>query len=182
MRANLTNNSLFMVKIISLGRKAAAKPIINAGEFLMSNPPIRRIKLSLRKRIKIICIACTAFIAWLAVAQYILADKYEATVKVVEKGAQTGINPLTDKIDYGDLPKGKSSTRLLTIDNRGKTDVYVKIVKIGSIAELIKIDKDDFILRPQNQEKVEMSVKIPISADQPAYNGQVIILKMPKLF
>jgi len=139
-----------------------------------------------RRPIKKILKAADLFAAllavWFAVVQYMAADKYEAVVKVVEEGGKVGVNPLTERLDYGDLPKGNSSTRFVTIENSGDMNIYVKVVKMGDISELIKLSRNDFVLSPRQSEKLEFLLEMPISADKGEYKGQVMIFKLPKVF
>ncbi len=118
---------------------------------------------------------------WFISVQYIAADKYEAVVKISDTN-KVGVNPSTDKLDYGDLPKGKTSTRFITIENNGSMASYIKIVKTGSIGELITLSKNDFELKPKEKEKLELTLSLPISADLEEYKGEVIVFKIPKPF
>ena len=139
-------------------------------------------RMTPKKIIKCIILLIIFIIAWFAVVQYIAADKYEAVVKVMEEGGKIGVNPMTDRLDYGDLPKGNTSTRFVTIENGGKMNVYVVIFKYGEIAELIRINRNNFIIESGEKEKVEFSLEMPISANKEGYEGKVLIFKLPKVF
>ena len=132
--------------------------------------------------LKMIALFIVFIVVWFAVVQYIAADKYEAVVKVVEEGGKIGVNPMTERLDYGDLPKGNASTRFVTIENSGKMGIYVAIVKYGGIAELIKINRNNFVLNPGEEEKLELLLEMPISANKEEYKGKVLIFKLPKVF
>ena len=143
---------------------------------------IQKKKMTPKKFIKCIILFIIFLIAWFAIVQYMAADKYEAVVKVMEEGGKIGVNPMTERLDYGDLPKGNASTRFVTIENNGKMDIYVAVVKYGGIAELIKISRNNFVLDPGEKEKLEFLLEMPISANKEEYTGKVIIFKLPKLF
>jgi len=139
-------------------------------------------RMTPKKFIKCIILFIIFLIAWFAIVQYMAADRYEAVVKVVEEGGKIGVNPMTERLDYGDLPKGNASTRFVTIENNGKMNIYVAVVKYGGIAELIKISRNNFVLDPGEKEKLEFLLEMPISANKEEYTGKVIIFKLPKLF
>ena len=143
---------------------------------------IQKKKMTPKKFLKMTALFIVFLIAWFAAVQYIAADKYEAVVKVMEEGGKIGVNPMTERLDYGDLPKGNASTRFITIENNGDMDIYVAIIKYGGIAELIKINRNNFVLNPGEKEKLELPLEMPISADKESYEGKVIIFKLPKLF
>ena len=119
---------------------------------------------------------------WIGIVQYFAADKYNAVVKVQEEGKGVGVNPTAEELDFGDLPKGDNLMRFVTIENGGKMDVYVKIIKTGSISDLIEINRNNFVLSSGDSAKIEFSLKMPISANKEGYKGKVIIFKLPKLF
>ncbi len=143
---------------------------------------IRKKKMTPKKFLKITVLFILFLIAWFAVVQYLAADKYEAVVKVMEKGEQIGVNPTTERLDYGDLPKGSASTRFVTIENSGNMDIYVLVLKFGEIAELIRVNRNNFVLESGEKEKLELSLEMPISADKEEYTGKVLIFKLPKVF
>ena len=145
------------------------------------NNIIQKKKMTPKKFLKITILFVVFLVAWFAVVQYISADKYEAVVKVIEEGGQIGVNPTTERLDYGDLPKGNASTRFVTIENNGNMDIYVLVLKFGGIAELIRVNKNNFVLNSGEKEKLELSLEMPISADKESYEGKVIIFKLPKL-
>ena len=139
-------------------------------------------KMTPKKFLKIVVLFMVFIAAWLAIVQYMAADKYEAVVKVMEEGGKIGVNPMTERLDYGDLPKGNASTRFVTIENNGKMGIYVAVVKYGGIAELIKISRNNFVLNPEEKEKLEFLIEMPISANKEEYKGKVLIFKLPKMF
>lgn len=143
---------------------------------------IQKKKMTPKKFLKMTVLFIVFLVAWFAIVQYMAADRYEAVVKVMEEGGKIGVNPMTERLDYGDLPKGNASTRFITIENGGNMDIYVAIVKYGGIAELIKINKNNFILSPGEKERLELPLEMPISANKEEYKGKVVVFKLPKLF
>lgn len=139
-------------------------------------------KITPKKVLKMAFLFMLLLVVWFALVQYLAADKYGAVVKVVEEGGKIGVNPTAESLDYGDLPKGNALTRFITVENNGDLDVYVMIAKVGGISELIKIDKNNFVLSSGDSAKIELLLEMPISADKEGYEGKVIIFKLPKLF
>ena len=149
------------------------------GKYIKETP---KKKIVPKKILKMILLFVLLLTMWIAIVQYISADKYDAVVKVVEEGGEIGVNPMTERLDYGDLPKGNGLMRFVTIENGGEMDVYVKIVKTGNISDLIEINKNNFVLSSGDSAKIELLLEMPISADKEGYEGKVIIFKLPKLF
>ncbi len=114
--------------------------------------------------------------------QIVLADKYKATVLPIEGEKKVGVNPTTESLDFGDLSKDTSATRIVTLKSGG-ADAYIWIMKFGSLSDLIKNDDSRFILKGGQEKKIEFSVYMPSSATVgQRMNGWVWIFKMPKVF
>ena len=139
-------------------------------------------KWTTKKILKLVALFVITVFIWIGAVQYFAADKYNAVVKVQEEDKGVGVNPTTEELDFGDLPKGDNLMRFVTIENGGEMDVYVKIIKTGSISDLIEINKNNFVLSSGNSVKIELLLEMPISADKEGYEGKVIIFKLPKLF
>lgn len=108
------------------------------------------------------------------------ANKYAAMVHVVAGEGKAGINPTATALDFGDLSRGVSAVRRVDIENGTFMPVYVWVVKVGSISDLITIDKSSFLLKAHTKDKIEFTTYIPASAviDQ-NYTGRVFIFKIP---
>ncbi len=56
-------------------------------------------------------------------------------------------------------------------------------MKFGSIAELVKVNENNFTLRKGDEKKLEFSLYMPPSAPVgEKYTGQVWIFKLPKIW
>lgn len=148
----------------------------------VKNQTTKKKKWTTGKILKMVVMVIVLAFVWIGAVQYFAADKYNAVVKVQEEGQGVGVNPTTEELDFGDLPKGDSLMRFVEIENGGEMDVYVKIVRIGSISDLIEINKNNFVLFSGDSAKIEFLLKMPISANKEEYKGKVIIFKLPKLF
>ena len=123
-----------------------------------------------------------ALIMMIAVVQMAVADKYQAQVLAIEGEGKVGVNPTTEKLDFGDLSGDTSAARYITLNASGM-DTYIYVWKFGSIAELMKLSSNNFTMRKGDEKKLELSIYMPSSA--PAgekYTGQVWIFKMPKIW
>ncbi len=130
---------------------------------------------------KIIIWAVALLLLTLAVSQYISAAKYEALVQVASDD-KIGVNPTDVRLDFGDLPKGRSSTRTVNLKSGGNTGSYVIVWKRGEISDLIKMNKNFFTLKPGTEEKLEFTIFIPDSAEYRYYKGKVVIFQIPKIW
>lgn len=139
-------------------------------------------KRPFKKILKLFVSALVVALVWIAIVQYTVADKYIATVQVKGENSATGVNPTSEKLDYGDIPKGGSVVRSITVSNGGNMDAYIKIFKYGEIAELIETEESNIILKSGEEKNIEFVLNVPISANERDYNGKVLIFKLPKLF
>ena len=131
---------------------------------------------------KKILIVIGVIILILVVVQIVNAAKYKMVINVVEGENIMGINPLADKLDFGDLSRNNGMTRYVTLNNGGKTPVYVAVIKFGGIADLVKLSKNNFTLEPGEEVKLAFEIQIPPSAEVKKYSGWTIIFRLPKFF
>ena len=129
------------------------------------------------KILKVVALFILLIFIWVGVVQYLAADRYNTLVKVQTEGEGVGVNPTTEELDFGDLPKGDNLMRFITIENNGEMDIYVKIVKTGNISDLIEINRNNFVLSSGDSAKIEFLLEMPISANKEKYEGKVIIFK-----
>lgn len=114
-------------------------------------------------------------------SQYFNASKFPAQVQVISED-RIGVNPTDEKMDFGDLPRGKASVRVVNLENAGSLDNYVLVWKRGEIAELIKLSNNNFTLEKKSKTKLEFRLAVPESAENRYYKGSVVIFKFPKLW
>ncbi|MCU0653035.1 MAG: hypothetical protein MUD10_02140 [Candidatus Pacebacteria bacterium] len=114
--------------------------------------------------------------------EYINAAKYDATVNVVEGSNVMGVNPLTDKLDFGDLARNNGMTRYIDVANAGNVATYILVWETGEIADLITASKNNFTLNPGQNIKLAFELHVPDSAAAKRYGGMVMIFRLPKLF
>gem|GEM_PF-920016 len=108
------------------------------------------------------------------------ANKYRAQVHVIEGRGRVGVNPTTERLDFGDLSPGTQTVRRVDIQNRTAIPLYVAVVRFGSVSELMKLDKNFFILPANAQTKIEFSVYMPASARiGETMTGRVFLFKIP---
>lgn len=145
--------------------------------------PVERIGFwrSLTKKEKIAAIAC--LIVFLCVFYITLdANKYRATVRVIEGDSKVGINPTTERLDFGDLSKGTSAIRRIDLENNSPFSTKVIIVDMGGISELMKTANHMFTLRSGEKKQMNFEVYIPASAEiNKTYSGRVFIFRIPFL-
>ena len=131
---------------------------------------------------KAIGILAVIVIIWLIAVQLMAADRYQAVVKVVEGENQVGVNPLTDRLDYGDLSRDNGASRFVSLKNDGRVGKFIMVWKFGEISEIMKLSNNNFTLKPGEEYRLELNVYIPVSAEIREYKGRVWIFKWPKPF
>lgn len=132
-------------------------------------------------KIKKIIYVVIGIILFVLVVQIVVADKYKAQVQVIEEKGEVGINPLAERLDFGDLAREMSAIRYVSMENNGNFPIYVMVLKFGGVAELIELSKNNFTLEPGQKERLEFQIFIPVSAENRYYSGWVWIFKLPKV-
>jgi len=133
-------------------------------------------------KLKKILLGIGAVLLIFVVIQIINAAKYSMVVQVVEGENIMGINPLAERLDFGDLSRNNGMTRYVTFKSSGGTPVYIAAFKFGEISDLVKMDKNFFTLNPGEEMKISFEIKIPPSAEFRHYSGSVWIFRIPKFF
>jgi len=118
----------------------------------------------------------------LIVVQFINAAKYKMAVNVVEGENIMGVNPTTEKLDFGDLSRNNGMTRYITLASGGGMSTYVIIWKRGNISDLVKVDRNFFTINSGEEVQLSFEINIPPSAPIKKYSGSVWIFRLPKLF
>lgn len=132
--------------------------------------------------IKKILIVVAIIIVVILVIQIVNAARYKMVVNVVEGENVMGINPLADKLDFGDLSRNNGMTRYVSMKSGGSTPTYVIVWKFGGISDLVKLDKNFFTLKPGEEVKLAFEIKIPPSAEIRKYSGWTVIFRLPRIF
>jgi len=155
------------------------------------NNPVRPGQLSDKKSekpkkkisvIKIIGLVIVLVIIWFLAIQVMAAERYDMLVNVKEEEDVMGINPLDDSLDFGDLSRGLGATRYVSLQNDSGKDRYILVWKRGEIADMIKLNQTNFVLKTGEETKLEFTLKVPPSAEAKQYKGKVMIFRWPKLF
>ncbi len=121
-------------------------------------------------------------ILFVVAIQIAVADKYSAQVLVIAGEKKVGVNPTAEKLDFGDLSADTTATRYVTLNASG-LDTYILVWKFGGIAELVKLNKNNFTISKGEVEKLEFSLYMPPSAPiDKKYSGYVWIFKIPKVW
>ena len=84
--------------------------------------------------------------------------KYPISVSVIPSNAtQTlGISVDYGKLEYGILPKGSSATKYINLTNHDEP-VKITMLVTGTIKDMIKIEKNDFILHTYEKIPVKLN-------------------------
>jgi hypothetical protein len=133
------------------------------------------------KIFKKILIGIGVIILLFVIIQIVNAAKYTMVVNVVEGENVMGVNPLADKLDFGDLSRNNGMTRYVTMKSGGGLSTYVVVWKMGGISDLVKVDKSMFVLKPGEEVKLSFEIQIPPSAQIKKYSGWVWIFRLPKV-
>ncbi|MDH4140932.1 MAG: hypothetical protein OEV43_10235 [Coriobacteriia bacterium] len=162
--------------------KPAEKPARKPAAKLEKKPVKLSEEQRRRRRVAKLVVAVLAVSLALTVAVELLAaQRYRAHVQVVE-GDTIGVNPLTESLDFGDLPPGAEQKRFVTLENTGSRSAYIVVWSVGGIGELMDVDRSRFALGPGETARIEFSVSVPPSAPVKKYSGTVFIFRLPRLW
>ena len=106
---------------------------------------------------------------------------YPTQVVAKEKGEPLGIAPFTDRIDFGDIPRGSTITKTIKLENAGTVPNDVHVFVMGSIAKFIKVTPSSITLDEGEKADINLEIFIPESATpEQKFTGRVFILRLPK--
>lgn len=109
-------------------------------------------------------------------------SRYKVALKVVDAENFIGINPSVDILDFGEISRDNSIVRHIDVENDGNLPAYLYVFKTGELANLLNEDKSFFLLDSGQKEKISFSAKAPYSAEARKYEGNIYIIRLPKLF
>jgi hypothetical protein len=107
------------------------------------------------------------------------SSSYSAQVLVIDETGVVGLSPYTDRLDFGDLPRGGSATMPMTLENSGPLPARFAIVATGDIRQFIEMSDAFFVLDPGETKTVEFVTVVPGSAEAKKYTGKVYVVRMP---
>ena len=132
--------------------------------------------------LKMVGYGLIVLVVLIIIVQISIADKYRAQVLVIAGEKKVGVNPTTERLDFGDLTGDTSATRMVTL-KAGGMDTFVHVTKFGGVAELIKVSENNFTMKKGDEKKLEFAMYMPSSAPVGSkYTGWVYIFKIPKVW
>lgn len=106
---------------------------------------------------------------------------YNTQVIAKKAGEGIGMNPLGDRIDFGDIPQGQTVAKTVIMENEGAVPNHITIFIIGNIGDLVKVNPSSITLEPGETVEVDFRLTMPASATpEKKYTGRVFILRLPK--
>ena len=124
------------------------------------------------------------FLGLLAMLQCRWTQTYSTQVLVLRAvaGSETsiGVNPTTERLDFGDLQQGLSETRFVTLEN-GRLPNRVTIIIYGGIRDFISVDDAFFTMDPNETRRIEFHIAVPSNAETKVHRGRVMIFRTPWL-
>ncbi len=138
------------------------------------------IGMTLPRRRYLILIALGFLVILLGTFLFQSTTVYLSQVIVEEAGGAIGINPLTDRVDFGDVPQGSAIAKTLNFENEGTVPNRIMIFVIGGIGDLVEVEPSSFTLKEGETQDVRLSLVMPDSAEVgKKFRGRVIVLRFP---
>ena len=130
-------------------------------------------KIPLQKKI----VALSAFLVLILLVYWLLEMTQIYDVKELEMEVYVdrivGVNVDTDKIYFGTVAPGGSSTRAVTM-TAGPYRSLVTIQYTGDISEWVSVSDNNFVVEANQSMRVDVQVKIPENTDVPGYRKGVL--------
>ena len=105
---------------------------------------------------------------------------YPSQVISKAAGEAIGLNPLDDRVDFGDVSQGAAVAKTLVFNNEGTVPNMVRIIVMGSVGDLVDVSDNSFTLEPGEEKKVRFQLLMPPSAPvEKTYSGRVIVVRLP---
>jgi hypothetical protein len=108
-------------------------------------------------------------------ARIISINYVNTTIEVVSFGM--GMNADRDALKFGRVTPGSGGERDLLINST--KDAQVEVIVFGEMAEFLTVDKNNFIIKANTQDKIQFTLEIPEDTIPKNYTGtiQVIFLE-----
>ena len=101
--------------------------------------------------------------------------------EVRAKGEALASTPVTDRIDFGAVPQGATTTRTISLSNAGKVPNNVRVFIFGSVSDMVKIEPESFTLERGEKRDVSFQLTVPDSAPPgKKLTGRVVMVHLPK--
>ncbi len=105
---------------------------------------------------------------------------YSSQVIVVEAGDPIGINPLEDRVDFGEVPRGSAISKTISFENTGTVPNRIMVFIIGGIGDLVTVEPGSFTLNEGEKMDVKLGVVMPESAEVgKKFSGRVVVVRIP---
>jgi hypothetical protein len=98
--------------------------------------------------------------------------EYPAKASVAENKSKVGISADVFHLDFGVLPVGVNSTKILEIKNNDNNKARIFLTSTGNISEMISFGKNDFILEGYEETRVSIKAEARELGD---YSGKILI-------
>ncbi|MHB0977447.1 MAG: hypothetical protein ACYC1U_09685 [Candidatus Aquicultorales bacterium] len=136
---------------------------------------------SVRKGAAIIGAAVIVSLLLTAIVEFAYAKKYDVQVNVEKGQGSFGVNPMTDRLDFGDMPLGSRSNRFVDLENSGGRKVYVIVFITGEVSNFIVVKPNYFTLDAAGKKKLTFELNIPRNAQTTKYRGRAYMIMLPRL-
>ncbi len=91
----------------------------------------------------------------------------------VKETKVVGFNTDTDAVHFGIIPPSGSGARNISLTNIWDKKVLISITSHGEIKNWVNPKRNNFILNPDENTEVQLTIKIPENASMDNYTGLV---------
>jgi hypothetical protein len=113
----------------------------------------------------------------------LIFDVKETGMELIVSGDLTqGVRIDTDALYFGKIPKGANGFRFINVSNYDPNPHIVHIKTYGELAKWVYVEKNDFVIGPEESELVQVSVFVPEDAITGNYTGTLRVEFFNKFF
>jgi len=123
----------------------------------------------------LIAVALLAFTATIWAYSYlkiISVNQFEITLSI---GDRIGFDLGSQEISFGTMLPGSTASRTIKIENNEEFPLKVIVKHFGDTNKFVSIDKNNFVMLPEESGELNFLAEIPKNAEHGNYTGKVII-------
>jgi hypothetical protein len=113
---------------------------------------------------------------------FVIFDVQETKMYLNVSNGTVGINVDTDALYFGKIPRGGIGTRNISLSNYDSNPHIIHIKLYGDFADWVYVSKNNFVIKPNSTEVVEVFVYVPNDAQIGNYTGTLRVEFLNKFF
>lgn len=119
----------------------------------------------------LISVLFTAF----AYQSYFVKAVKTTPIRVSVTVSTVGFDVTTERMDFGQVPRGGSGEREVSIGNNDLEPVRIQIKVKGDLADWLGVSDNLFILEPDESRQITTTLNVPNNVELAQYTGELFV-------